>query len=49
MSVAPIEAESSPWCGSQATKAAESSWPRPRNGSASIGIGSGGISKSNLR
>ena len=36
-----------PWCGSHATKAAESSWPNPRSGSASIGIGSGGISKSN--
>src|SRR5258708_6795146 len=44
MSAAPIEAASLPWCGSHATKAAESSWPRPRNGSASIGIGSGGIS-----
>jgi hypothetical protein len=29
--------------------AAESSWPRPRNGSGSIGIGSGGISKSYSR
>ena len=28
-------------------KPPESSWPRPRNGSASIGTGSGGISKSN--
>ncbi len=30
-------------------KSRRKSWRRPRNGSASIGIGSGGISRSNLR
>src|SRR5258707_15582341 len=49
MSAAPIEAASLPWYGSHATKAAESSWPNPRNGSASIGIGSGGNRKKNYR
>src|SRR6266852_9914791 len=48
MCAAPIEAASLPWCGSHATKAAESSWPNPRNGSASIGIGSGGTSTSDI-